>query len=61
MIRKKEGSVGGDGREGDFDQMVVRSSGEQKRSERDHCAAKDAARDGLQQHGGDFDGGELLS
>ena len=49
MVREKKGTIGGDGRERDFHQMIVRSPRKQKRSERDRCAAKNAAQ---QQPGG---------
>ena len=50
MVRKKERAVGGDGRESDFDEMIVGSSGQHKRTKSDCSAAQNAAADCLQKH-----------
>ena len=61
MVRQEERAVGGDGRESNFNEMIVGSSGEQKRSKSDGRAAKNAAADCLQKHCGDFKRRELLT
>ena len=45
MVRKEERAIGGDGRESNFNEMIVRSPSEQKRSKSDGPAAENAASD----------------
>ena len=45
MVRKEERTIGGDGRESNFNEMIVRSPSEQKRSKSDGPAAENAASD----------------
>ncbi len=61
MVRKKEGTVSGDGGESNFNEMIVCSSSEQKRTKSDSPTAKNAAPDCLQKHCGDFKRRELLT